>query len=85
MNDRSLHGTKKVEVDNYDKTCQILEAVGLEAKSYQETKRETWPYKNCEITLDSLRKILNEKEIAEIEWGDYLPEKIVQKLSSIFK
>jgi len=55
LNDRSLHGTKEVsvEVSDFNNTCQILEAVGLEAKSYQETKRETWHYKNCEITLDT--------------------------------
>ncbi|KKT15149.1 MAG: hypothetical protein UV96_C0018G0005 [Parcubacteria group bacterium GW2011_GWF2_43_38] len=52
LNDRSLHGTKEVsvEVSDFNNTCQILEAVGLEAKSYQETKRETWHYK---ITLDT--------------------------------
>ncbi|HBH16761.1 MAG TPA: adenylyl cyclase, partial [Candidatus Veblenbacteria bacterium] len=46
LNDRSLHGTKEVsvEVSDFNNTCQILEAVGLEAKSYQETKRETWHY-----------------------------------------
>ena len=55
LNDRSLHGTKEVsvEVTDFDRTCQILEAIGLEAKSYQETKRETWHYNNCEITLDT--------------------------------
>lgn len=55
LNDRTLHGTQEalVEVNDFEKTCQILEAIGLEAKSYQETKRETWYYNNCEITLDT--------------------------------
>lgn len=55
LNDRTLHGTKEVsvEVNDFNKTCEILQAIGLEAKSYQETRRETWHYKHCEITLDS--------------------------------
>jgi adenylate cyclase class 2 len=55
LNDRTLHGTKEitVEVNDFGKTCEILEALGLEAKSYQETKRETWHLGNCEVTIDT--------------------------------
>ena len=55
LNDRTLHGTKEVSVgaSNFDKACQFLEAIGLEAKSDQETKREAWQMDDCEITLDT--------------------------------
>lgn len=55
LNDRTLHGTKEitVEVNDFAKTCQLLEAIGLEVKSYQETKRATWALGNCEVTIDT--------------------------------
>lgn len=55
LNDRSLHGTKEVEVvvGNFDTTCELLSAIGLEAKAYQETKREKWQLGNVEITIDT--------------------------------
>jgi len=55
LKDRSLHGAKEVSlvVSDFAKTCQLLEAIGLLAKSYQETKRETWLLGMCEVTLDT--------------------------------
>jgi adenylate cyclase, class 2 len=55
LNDRTLHGTTEIEttVGDLEKTAQILKAVGLEQKSYQETKREKWMFGDCEITLDT--------------------------------
>ncbi|MDO8571441.1 MAG: class IV adenylate cyclase [bacterium] len=55
LNDRTLHGTKEVNVavDDFDKTCQFLEAIGMTAKAYQETKREKWNYKGVEVTIDT--------------------------------
>lgn len=55
LNDRTLHGTKEVSivVDDFDTTCLFLEAIGLVAKSYQETKREKWTYKGVEVTIDT--------------------------------
>ncbi|CAN5627277.1 hypothetical protein BH23PAT1_BH23PAT1_1780 [soil metagenome] len=55
LNDRSLHGTKEVTlvVDDFNKTCQFLESIGLESKSYQETKRESWVLDGSEIELDT--------------------------------
>lgn len=54
LNDRTLHGTKEVNlvVDDFDRTCQFLEAIGMIAKAYQETKREKWNYKGVEVTID---------------------------------
>lgn len=53
--DRSLHGTKEVQVtvNNFEKTCQILELIGLESKAYQESKREKWLLNGCEVTIDT--------------------------------
>lgn len=55
LNDRTLHGTKEVNVvvDDFDTTCQFLEAIGMMAKSYQETKREKWNYKGVEVIIDT--------------------------------
>ena len=53
--DRSLHGMKEltIVVDSFDKTCEFLEAIGMEVKSYQETKREKWLLGAVEVTLDT--------------------------------
>ena len=55
LNDRTLHGTKEISlmVEDFEKICSFLEALGLEAKTYQETKREKWNFKNTEITIDT--------------------------------
>lgn len=52
---RTLHGTKEisVEVNDFEKTCEILKAIGLKQTSYQETKRELWILNNCEVTIDT--------------------------------
>lgn len=54
LNDRTLHGTKEVSVavSDFDNTCQFLEAIGLQAKTYQETRRESWRLGDVEIELD---------------------------------
>lgn len=55
LDDRTLHGTKEVEVvvNDFDKTCEFLTAIGLHAKAYQETKREKWKFGDVEITIDT--------------------------------
>lgn len=55
LNDRTLHGTKDatVAVDNFDVTRNLLKAIGLEEKAYQETKREKWVLGRAEITIDT--------------------------------
>ena len=54
LDSRTLQGTKEVTVtaDNFDTTCLLLEQLGLEAKSYQETKRESWELDGAQIELD---------------------------------
>lgn len=54
LNDRTIHGTKEVSVtvEDFDKTAQFLEAIGLHLQSYQETKRESWKLDDLEIELD---------------------------------
>ena len=55
LNDRTLHGTKEINVvvDDFDKVCKFMEAIGMAAKAYQETKREKWNYKGVEVTIDT--------------------------------
>ncbi len=55
LNDRTLHGTKEIEVivNNFDKTCDFLTSIGLKSKAYQETKREKWKFGDTEITIDT--------------------------------
>ena len=54
LNDRTLHGTKEINVtvDSFDATCDFLEEIGLEAKTFQETKRESWELGGVQIELD---------------------------------
>jgi adenylate cyclase class 2 len=54
-NERTLQGTKEISiiVNDFEKTCKFLEAIGMVEKSYQETKRERWKYKGVEITIDT--------------------------------
>ena len=55
LNDRTLHGTKEIEttVGNFEDTVDLLKAIGLEQKAYQETKREKWTLGEYEITIDT--------------------------------
>lgn len=54
LDDRSLHGTKEVTVivDDFKVTDSFLLAIGLQQKSYQETKRESWHLGDVQIELD---------------------------------
>lgn len=54
VNDRTVDGTKEVSVDvsDFDDTCLFLESIGLNSKSYQETKRESWTLDGVDIELD---------------------------------
>lgn len=55
MQDRTLHGTREVtiEVDDFEKACALLSAVGMVNRSYQETKRERWEWNGVEVTIDT--------------------------------
>lgn len=49
-----IEGQKEIclEVDNFDNSVKLLEAIGCESKSYQETKRELWKLDDAEVTID---------------------------------
>lgn len=51
----TIDGMKEIEfeVSSYTKAKQFLEAIGLSVKAEQESKRELWQYKDCEIMLDT--------------------------------
>ena len=50
----SIHGTKEIEVQvsDFDTTVALLQQVGLEYRSFQESRRETWRLGKAEIVLD---------------------------------
>lgn len=41
-----------LEVDNFNEAVELLETIGCEKKSFQETKRELWKLGNVEIMID---------------------------------
>jgi adenylate cyclase class 2 len=53
--ERTLHGTQEVSVivDDFAATAAFLESIGLEQKSYQENRRESWTLDGVEIELDT--------------------------------
>jgi adenylate cyclase class 2 len=52
--DQSLTGAyeRAVTVSDFDETVEILKAAGLDYRSYQESRRETWTLGDVEIVLD---------------------------------
>lgn len=54
MADRSLHGTQEISltVDGFEAAEQFLNAIGLHAKVYEESRRESWRLGDVEIELD---------------------------------
>src|SRR5690606_38197838 len=54
LNNRELDGTYEVnlQVDSFEAADSLLQSIGLEAQSYQETKRESWRLDEIEIELD---------------------------------
>lgn len=79
LNERSLRGTKEIAVvvSEFDKACRLLESIGFVVKSYQETKREIWHFKNCQITLDTWPWI---PSVVEIEGEN---EKDIRQVSEV--
>lgn len=55
VQDRSVTGTKEVSliINDFDTACVFLESVGFEAKSFQETKRESWTLGDIQIEIDT--------------------------------
>lgn len=52
---RTIEGTKEISVtvNSFDIICNLLLAIGLDCKSYQETKREKWILNEVEVTIDT--------------------------------
>ena len=55
VNGRVIDDQKEIElkIDDFDQGVALLEAVGAKKKAFQETKREKWLYKECDITIDT--------------------------------
>jgi adenylate cyclase class 2 len=54
FDDIGLHGAKEIEVEvsSFADARSILQNSGLEPKSYQETRRETWHLGEAEVVID---------------------------------
>lgn len=52
---KAVDGTKEISivVDDFDKTRNLLLAIGFDCTSYQETKREKWVLDGVEVTIDT--------------------------------
>lgn len=52
---KSIAGQKEilVEVGSFDDTVALLESIGCERKSYQESRRELWQFSDTEIAIDT--------------------------------
>lgn len=55
QNDETINGTieSQVTVDSFESMCAIYEHIGLRAKAYQETKRESWELNGVEVEIDT--------------------------------
>jgi len=53
-NNDEMDGQKEIclEVDDYEKACEYMRALGCKEKAYQETKRELWNLDGVEICID---------------------------------
>ena len=40
-------------INDFSEGVKFLKAIGAQEKAYQETKREHWHLKNCDITIDT--------------------------------
>lgn len=69
LNDRTLHGTHEVSVvvSDFASADALLQTIGLQARTYQETKRESWRLGKFEIELDEWPWV---KPFVEIEGPD---------------
>ncbi len=52
-----------IEVSDYDRAIKLIEMMGFNFNSYQETLRETWEYDGAEITIDTWPGLLPYSEI----------------------
>lgn len=52
---KTITGQKEilVKVDDFDGTVALLESIGCEKKSFQESKRELWKLDGVDITIDT--------------------------------
>lgn len=51
-NDETVAHEIEIIVDSFDKTIELLTSLDLHPRSYQESKRETWSFGDCEVVID---------------------------------
>jgi adenylate cyclase class 2 len=55
LQSQTLHGMKEllIEVNDFDKMSELLNSIGITAKNYQETFRESWILGKAQIDIDT--------------------------------
>lgn len=76
---QEINGQKEIEtiVDDFKKAVNLLEALGLKQKAFQETKRELWKFNEVKIMIDEWPFL---EPFIEIEGNS---EDIVKKISTL--
>lgn len=77
----TVDGMRELELQakSYPEACDFFLAIGLSVKATQETKRENWHYKGCEISLDTWPHI---PSFVEIEGPDrQVVQSVAEELS----
>ena len=79
----SVEGAKEIEVQvsDFDKTVQLLQQVGLDYRSLQESRRENWRVGNVEVMLDEWPWL---KPYAEIEGESEAGLKDMAEITSLW-
>lgn len=69
LEERTVNGTVEAEVvvSDFKTACSIFEAIGLEPKSYQESRRETWELDGVDVVLDEWPHV---RPFCEVEGAD---------------
>lgn len=78
-NDGKLSDQKETDivVSSYDDCLDILKHAGLEVTKYQETKRETWKFRDSEVVIDTWPEL---ETYIEIEGPDEAEIKSIAEL-----
>jgi len=50
---KDITGELKMGVSDFDTACQLLAAMGMHARSFEETKREIWSLGNASVAIDT--------------------------------
>lgn len=87
-----------VTVSDYDDTVKLLQLMGFEIDTYQETLRETWEMNGAEVVIDtwpgldtyveieaeSIQKVKNVANKLELDWNSKIVTSVVEVYGKIY-